>query len=31
VNKGVGKGWPLSPRLFNNYINKIIIKWQKEN
>jgi hypothetical protein len=31
INKGVRQGWSISPTLFNNYINEIIVKWQRED
>jgi hypothetical protein len=30
INKGVCQGYPLSPTLFNIYLDEIITKWQKE-
>jgi hypothetical protein len=31
INKGVGQGCPLSPTLFNVYLDETIIKWQKQD
>jgi len=31
INKGVHQGYPLSPTLFNIYLDKIITKWQKQD
>jgi hypothetical protein len=31
INKEVRRGCPLSPTLFNVYLDKIITKWQKQD
>jgi hypothetical protein len=31
INTGVCQGFPLSPALFNIYLDGIITKWQKED
>jgi transcription initiation factor TFIIIB Brf1 subunit/transcription initiation factor TFIIB len=31
INKGVHQGCPLSPTLFNTYLDEIITKWQKQD
>jgi hypothetical protein len=31
INKGVCQGCPLSPTLFNTYLDEIITKWQKQD
>jgi len=31
INKGVHQGFPLSPKLFNIYLDEIITKWQNQD